>query len=204
MTGRRPGRVQILGWIEENGKRLTADEISGIVAENPGRVAGFGGEFHLSWDGCTATDRLGLLGIPGPSGVITCDGEHIGTVDPDIPLLDLGEALRLAVGLRADEGVVALSGGVDSTLLAALAGLPCMTVGMEGSGDLQRGRKAAEILGLPWEGVTITEEEVGEALPVVAGAIPRVTPLDISIATGFFFVARWAGEGGHRRVLVGQ
>ncbi|HVN65869.1 MAG TPA: asparagine synthase C-terminal domain-containing protein [Methanomicrobiales archaeon] len=223
MTGRRPGRVQILGWIEENGKRLTADEVSGIVAVDPGRVAGFGGEFHLAWDGCAATDRLGLLGIPGPEepglsrgagaprdfipgapGVITCDGEPVGTVDPDVPLLDPGEALRLAVRLRADEGVVALSGGVDSTLVAALAGLPCVTVGMEGSGDLQRGRKAAEILGLTWEGVTITEEEVEEALPVVAGAIPGVTPLDVSIATGLFFVARWAGERGHRRVLVGQ
>ena len=224
MTGRRPGRVQILGWIEENGKRLTADEVSGIVAVDRGRVSGFGGEFHLAWDGCAATDRLGLLGIPGParsrdrpggkgapldgipgaSGLITCDGEPVGRVDPDVPLLDLGEALRLAVRLRADEGVVALSGGVDSTLLAALAGLPCVTVGMEGSGDLQRGRMAAEILGVPWEKVTITEEEVEEALPVVAGAIPGVTPLDVSIATGLFFVARWAAEMGHRRVLVGQ
>jgi asparagine synthase (glutamine-hydrolysing) len=204
MTGRRPGRVQLQGWIEENGKRLSPGEVEGIIAEDHGRVARFGGEFHLSWEGCTATDRLGLLGIPGPCGVITCGGETVGEVDPEVPLLGLGEAIRVAVRLRANEGAVALSGGVDSALVASLAGLSCLTIGMEGSRDLERGRAAAGALGLPWEGVTITEEEVEAALPQVATAIPRVTPLDVSIATGLFFVARWAGEKGYRRVLVGQ
>jgi asparagine synthase (glutamine-hydrolysing) len=225
MTGRRPGRVQLEGWIEETGKRLSLGEIEHLVAEDPGRVAGFGGEFHLAWDGCTATDRLGLLGIPGPagsldrpggkgapldripgpSGVITCRGEVIGEVNPEVPLLDLEDAIRTAVRLRAGEGVVtALSGGIDSALVASLAGLPCVTVGMAGSHDLERGRAVAGALGLPWEGVTITEEEVEAALPQVVAAIPKVTPLDASIATGLFFVARWAGVKGYRRVLVGQ
>jgi asparagine synthase (glutamine-hydrolysing) len=204
MTSRRPGRVRVQGWIEEDGKRLTDREIEGILALDPRGVAGFGGEFHLSWDGCTATDRLGTLGIPGPCGVITCQGEVIGEVDPGVPLLGLEEALRTAVSLRAGEGVAALSGGVDSALVASLAGLPCVTVGLAGSHDLGRGRAAANALGLPWEGVTIAMEEVEEALPRVAGAIPGMTPLDVSIATGLFFIARWAGEKGYCRVLTGQ
>jgi len=204
MTGRRPARVRLQGWIEENGNKLALSQIEDIVAESPGQVAGFGGEFHLSWDGCTATDRLGVLGMPGPYGTITCDGKTIGEVNPQGPTPSLEDALRTAVRLRADEGVVALSGGVDSALVTALAGLPCVTIGMAGSHDLERGRAAAEILGLPWEGVTITGDEVEGALPRVVGAIPRVTPLDVSIATGLFFVARWAGERGYRRVLVGQ
>jgi asparagine synthase (glutamine-hydrolysing) len=268
MTGRRPGRVRLRGWIEESGKELTPGSIERIVAEDPGRIAGFGGEFLLEWDGCMATDRLGLLGIPGPTGsrdrpggrrreaaphvqggwgpsgpsrdrpggrrreaappvqggkgplwtgkgdpldgipgpcgVITCQGEVIGQVDPEVPLLGLEEAIRTAVSLRAGEGAVALSGGIDSALVASLAGLPCVSVGVAGSHDLGRGRAAAGILGLPWEGVTITEDEVEAALPRVAAAVPGATPLDISIATGLFFVSRWAGEKGHRHVLTGQ
>jgi asparagine synthase (glutamine-hydrolysing) len=287
MTGRRPGRVKLQGWIEKNGKKLGLTEIERIIAEDPGGVTDLGGEFHLSWDGCTATDRLGILGIPGPAGrpgsegtpgpkepglsrgagaprdldgaapggwgpsgrsrdrpgeeearsstgsegtgavpggggpsgqgigapldrvpdlfgVITCDGKAVGEVNPDTPLLSLEAAIRAAVRLRADEGAVALSGGIDSALIACLAGLPCVTIGIEGSHDLERGRDAARVIGLPWEGVTITNDDVEEALLPVIGAIPRVAPLDVSIATGLFFVARWARERGHHRILVGQ
>jgi asparagine synthase (glutamine-hydrolysing) len=125
-------------------------------------------------------------------------------VNPEIPLLGLEDALRTAVRLRADEGAVALSGGVDSALVACLAGLPCVTVGMEGARDLERGRGAAKAVGLPWEGVTIATDELEAALPTVVAAIPRVTVMDTSIAAGLFFVARWAREKGHRRILVGQ
>jgi asparagine synthase (glutamine-hydrolysing) len=225
MTGRRSCQVDLQGWIEVNGRLLTPAEIEGILSQDPEDVAGFAGEFHLAWGECTATDRLGLLGIPGPAGsrdrpggkgapldgnpspcgAITCGGKTVAMVDPETPLLDLETALRTAVRLRADEEVVvALSGGIDSALVASLAELPCVTIGIEGARDLEKGRDAAKALGLPWEGVTITEEDVEAALPAVVTAIPGVTPLDVSIATGLFFVARWAGEKGYCRVLVGQ
>jgi asparagine synthase (glutamine-hydrolysing) len=196
--------VRLLGWVEAGGRRLAREEIEAAIGEDPWRVAGFGGEFSLSWDGCTATDRLGILGIPGPHGVITCRGEIVGEVNPDPPVLELESAIRTAVGLRAGEGAVALSGGVDSALIASLAGLPCMTVGVAGSRDLETGTEAARALALPWDGVTITPDDVEAALPQVIRAIPRATPLDVAVATGLFFVARWAGEKGHRRVLLGQ
>jgi asparagine synthase (glutamine-hydrolysing) len=196
--------MPLLGWVEYAGRRLATPEIEATIGEDPRKVAGFGGEFSLSWNGCTATDRLGILGLPGPHGVITCRGEIIGEVNPDPPALGLEEAIRTAVRLRADEGVVALSGGVDSALIASLAGLPCVTVGLAGSRDLEKGSAAARALGLAWEGVTITPEEVEAALPRVISAIPRATALDVAIATGLFFVARWAGEKGHHRILVGQ
>jgi asparagine synthase (glutamine-hydrolysing) len=205
MTGRPPGRLQFHGWIEEEGKPLDRGEIERIVAGDPARVTGFGGEFHLAWDGCGATDRLGLLGIPGPCGVVTCGGKTVARVDPETPRLSLEDAIRTALRLRLGRGAAtALSGGVDSTLLASLAGLPCVTIGMTGSHDLERGEAAAHALGLPWEGVTITDEDIEAALPPVVRAVPAVTPLDVSIATGFFFVARWAGERGYRRIITGQ
>ena len=207
MTGHRPAhpaRVELLGWVEHGGEVLTPDDIAAVIGEDPARVAGFGGEFRLAWDGCTATDEMGVLGIPGDQGVITCGGEVVGQVRPDAPPLDLETAIRTAVGLRATEGAVGLSGGVDSALIACLAGLPCVTVGMAGSQDLEKGEGAARALGLRWEGVTVTEDGLGEALRQVVAAIPDPTPLDTAIAAGLFFVARWAGERGHRRVLLGQ
>ncbi|MGA2933852.1 MAG: asparagine synthase C-terminal domain-containing protein [Methanomicrobiales archaeon] len=196
--------MRLLGWVESGGKRLISPEIEGIIGEDPRKVARFGGEFSLSWNGCTATDRLGVLGLPGPHGVITCRGKVVGEVNPDPPVLGLEEAIRTAVRLRADEGAVALSGGVDSALIASLAGLPCVTVGMAESRDLERGSEVARTLGLSWEGVIVTSDDVETALPQVISAIPRATPLDVAVATGLFFVARWAGEEGHRRILVGQ
>jgi asparagine synthase (glutamine-hydrolysing) len=196
--------MRLQGWVELGGRRLPSAGAEALLGEGAGRVAELGGEFHLSWNGCTATDRLGILGIPGPFGVVTCGGNTIAEVNPEIPCLGLGEALRTAVGLRADEGAVALSGGVDSALIAGLAGLPCVTVGMEGSPDLERGRAAAESLGLPWESVVILPGDVEAALPRVIAAVPKPTPLDTAIATGLFFVARWAGAKGHGRILVGQ
>ena len=196
--------MRLLGWVESGGKKLTGAEMEAILGDHPGKVAGFGGEFHLSWDGCTATDHLGILGLPGAFGAITCRGRVAGEVNPDTPILDLETAIRTAVRLRADEGVVALSGGVDSALIASLAGLPCVTMGLAGSLDLERGSEAARALGLGWEGVIVTPEDVEEALPQVISAIPRATPLDVAVATGLFFVARWAGGKGHRRILVGQ
>jgi len=196
--------MRLLGWVESGGRRLTCAEIEAILEDDPGKVAGFGGEFQLSWDRCTATDRLGILGLPGAFGIVTCHGEVVGEVSPDTPILDLETAIRTAVGLRADEGAVALSGGVDSALIAFLAGLPCVTAGLAGSRDVEAGSAAARALGLPWEGVTIAPDDVEEALPQVIAAIPRATPLDTAIATGLFFVARWAGKMGYGRILVGQ
>ena len=207
MTGHRPAhpaRAELLGWVEHRGKVLTADEIATVIGSDPTQVSEFGGEFRLAWHGCTATDQLGILGIPGEFGVITCGGKVVGQVRPDAPLLDLETAIRTAVDLRATEGAVAVSGGVDSTLIACLAGLPCVTVGMAGSRDLEKGEAAAQALGLPSDGVIVTEEDLEKALPLVIATIPDPSPLDTAIATGLFFVARWAGERGHRRVLLGQ
>ena len=69
-------------------------------------------------------------------------------MDPKYPLMDLDEAIRIAVQLRSDEGVVALSGGVDSALVARLAGRECVVVGIAGSHDLLHARQVAEEFGL--------------------------------------------------------
>ncbi|HII98949.1 MAG TPA: asparagine synthase, partial [Methanoregula sp.] len=105
---------------------------------------------------------------------------------------------------RKNEGVVALSGGVDSALVAKLAGRECVAVGLEGSHDLRQARHAAEVLNLSCTSVTITEDEIAAALTDVVGTIPKKDPVSTGIALTQYFIARWAGEHGYRRIITGQ
>jgi asparagine synthase (glutamine-hydrolysing) len=75
---------------------------------------------------------------------------------------------------------------------------------MEGSMDFEWAERVASVLGLPRIQTVITPEEADQALPAVLRAIPRNTPMDLSIALTLFFVLRSAAAGGFRRVLCGQ
>ncbi|NMB78920.1 MAG: asparagine synthase [Methanomicrobiales archaeon] len=140
----------------------------------------------------------------GPKGTLVCHGTAKGSICPDVPDLSLEDAIIAAVSLRSDEGVVALSGGVDSSLVAKLAGRECVAVGLENSHDLQHARHAADALGLSCTYVTIREEEIEEALPAVVRTIPVKDPVSTGIALTQFFVTRWAGEAGYHRIITGQ
>ena len=125
--------------MELEGRQISEAELAEAVAADPGVVSRLGGEFLLSWNGCLARDRMGIIPGPIPPGTIVCSGTVTGTVDPPVPVLGLEEAISRAVSLRSTEGsVVALSGGVDSALVAGLARRPCIAVGVEGSHDLAR------------------------------------------------------------------
>jgi asparagine synthase (glutamine-hydrolysing) len=93
---------------------------------------------------------------------------------------------------------------VDSALIAAFAGLPCVTVGMEDSPDFSWAERAASFLGLPLRRVMIAPKDADHALPDVLRSIPRKSPLDLSIALTLSFVCQAAAEMGFRRVLCGQ
>lgn len=194
----------LIGWIERDGQRLTPREIGDLLAERPEEILRCGGEFFVAWNGCTARDHFGIVEGTGPKGRLLCNGEERGVVDPPVPEMPLEEAIVTAVNLRNDEGVVALSGGVDSTLVARLAGRECVAVGLEGSHDLKQARAAARVLGLSCTYVTITEDEIARALPAVVRTIPKKDPVNTGIALTQYFIARWAGEHGHRRIITGQ
>jgi asparagine synthase (glutamine-hydrolysing) len=139
-----------------------------------------------------------------PKGTLICDGVVKGAIEPVVPDLPLEEAIITAVDLRSDQGVTALSGGVDSTLVAVLAGRECVAVGFEDSHDLARARHVADTLGLSLTSVTITPRELETALPLILGVIPVKDPVSTGIALTQYFIARWAGEHGCQRILTGQ
>jgi len=197
-------RLKLSGWVEVDGQRLTLQEIEAILTGHPDKILSFGGEFFFAGSGCRARDHFGIMPGNCPKGMLICDGVVKGRINPPVPDLPLEEAITTAVGLRSDQGVTALSGGVDSTLVAHLARRECVAVGLLDSHDLRQARHAAETLGLSCTYVTITPREVAAALPVVIRAIPTKDPVNTSIALTQYFVARFAGEQGYQRILTGQ
>lgn len=193
------------GWVEWGGRRLSEEEVLAVLTENPHAASRFGGEFYLRYGASEARDHFGIMAGPCPAGAVTCNGEVVGRVGPDYPPGDLEEAIVTAVSLRVgDDAAVALSGGVDSALVAALARLPAVVVGLEGSHDQRRALALAKSLGVPCDAVSVTEGEVEEALQEVVALLGDPNPVDASIATTEAFVARWAEERGYHRVLTGQ
>ncbi|MDF0589892.1 asparagine synthase-related protein [Candidatus Methanocrinis natronophilus] len=198
------GGFELVGWVEVDGRRLSGLEVFDLVREGPQIVSRFGGEFFLSWDGFSARDRFGIVPGDCPPGSVVCDGQVVGVVDPDPPASDLAAAIETAVLLRSQGAVVALSGGVDSALVAAIARRECVVAGVEGSGDLRRAREVADLLNLPLAEAVIDPGRIEEALAEVIAVIPRVTPVDGSIAATLYFVAEWAGDHGYVTILAGQ
>ncbi|MBO5119170.1 asparagine synthase, partial [Methanocorpusculum sp.] len=120
------------GWIEQEGRILSAAEAERLTAEE---LASCGGEFFLETAELTARDCYGIMPANHPAGMVSSDSRTL-QVRPQVPALGLEDAVVEAVHLRcSSDAVVTLSGGVDSTLVAALSGLPAIAVGAEGSHD---------------------------------------------------------------------
>jgi asparagine synthase (glutamine-hydrolysing) len=196
--------LSLRGWVELDGLRLEEEEIMEVLRDEPQRISDFGGEFFLEWNGCRARDHFGIMPGDSSPGEVVCEGRPIAGIDPQLPQMDLEQAIKTAVDLRSGEGVVALSGGVDSALVARLAGLQCLVVGVPGSHDLGRARLVASELALTLHEVQIDPSEIEEALARVLSVIPDKDPVNASIAATLFFVCRWAGVRGEERILAGQ
>jgi len=192
------------GWVEVRGRRLPPEEAIARFRAGPMAASEFGGEFFIRYGDCSARDALGIVPGDTPPGKIVCGDEILSSVDPLTESSDLDAAIIESVHLRSDHGVVALSGGVDSTLIAALAGLPCISIGISGSPDLGNAERAARCLGLDWTFALIRADEIEDTIREVLGTIPRITPVDVAIATTQYFIARTAREKGHTRVISGQ
>ncbi|NLV25656.1 MAG: asparagine synthetase B [Methanomicrobiales archaeon] len=192
------------GWVELDGKLFSEDELSQRIMDDPSILSRLGGEFYLEYETYRARDHYGIIPGDCPAGTIICDNQVKGKIDPQYADLSLADAIRTAVTLRSDTGVVALSGGVDSALIAALAKRPCLVVGMEGSHDIRQAQAVAAILNLPLHVRTITVPEIEDVIRVVARELEEPNPVDLAIGTTLYFVADTAHNLGHERILTGQ
>ncbi|KGX93763.1 asparagine synthase [Pontibacillus halophilus JSM 076056 = DSM 19796] len=103
---------------------------------------------------------------------------------------------------------VLLSGGLDSSLIAAIASemreqgkvLKSFCVGSEGSMDLLRARDVAEAIGTEHYEYVYTEEELIEAIPHVIYHLESYEPSLVRSALPNYFVSKLASE--HVKVIL--
>ena len=125
--------------------------------------------------------------------------EHISTIIDALTI-----SVSDAVSVSSSKAATALSGGVDSCIVAAISRLPAVAVGAKGSHDLDAAKKAASVLNLPLTVYEITEEEIPEALSFLVPVIPKKTSMDAEIAVTEYFVCKLAKESGYDTLLTGQ
>ena len=102
---------------------------------------------------------------------------------------------------------IAFSGGLDSSLLAALCrDAKLYSAGMAGSHDIGQTKKAAQFLGLSdnLHLHELTMDELETAIPAVIRAIESSDPMKVSIALPLFFASKDARHDGIRVMLSGQ
>ncbi|MFZ3166599.1 MAG: asparagine synthase-related protein [Candidatus Methanoperedens sp.] len=102
---------------------------------------------------------------------------------------------------------IAFSGGLDSSLLAALCrDAKLYSAGMAGSHDIGQTKKATLLLGLSdnLHLHEITMDELETATPAVIRAIESSDPMKVSIALPLFFASKDARLDGFRVMLSGQ
>ena len=118
------------------------------------------------------------------------------------------DSLRRRVG-DVRSLAIAFSGGLDSSLIAALSrecrvNAQLVTVGLEGSVEVEHARDIAEHLGLKLQVRLFTEDDVEGVLDRVLWIIEGYNPVDVSIAIPLYFVAEEASKLGFKVLLSGQ
>ncbi len=114
---------------------------------------------------------------------------------------------RRTAGL--EKASIAFSGGLDSSVIAALArdsgvNLLLISVGLEGAEELEHAEKVAEEIGLPFEAETYKPDDVEEALPKVLWLIEKADVLGASIFIPMFWTAEVSARMDRRIMLSGQ
>jgi len=104
---------------------------------------------------------------------------------------------------------IGFSGGLDSSILAALAKkfsvkVLLISVGLEGSKEVEWAEKAANIMGLPLKAETYAPEDVEETLPKVLWLIEEANALKASIFIPIYWVAEISSKLNSRVMLSGQ
>jgi asparagine synthase (glutamine-hydrolysing) len=107
------------------------------------------------------------------------------------------------------EVAVAFSGGLDSTIIAALTkntgiALTLIHASLTRQPETQHAKQIAEELKIPIETCEFNENDVEKVLPNVLWATEESDPIDISIGTPIYWTAEKASEKGFSVLLAGQ
>ena len=111
--------------------------------------------------------------------------------------------------LDAKEVAVAFSGGLDSSLVAFLAGklglkVNLLHVSMENESETEEAIVVSDALNLPLQVHLFKDSDVEKTLPKVVALIEEADPIKASVGLPFYWTAEKAAEAGLRVVLAGQ
>ena len=123
-------------------------------------------------------------------------------------ILELSNLLGCAVQESLEDRVaVSFSGGIDSTIIAAIAKrhaeVELFSAGVEGSPDLEYAEQAASRLGLPLNKILIDEQTAMDAYAKVYGQLP-LDFLKVEILVPVNIIAKEASAKGHNVLLFGS
>lgn len=121
----------------------------------------------------------------------------------DAALNAVRRALHAALS-AADPDAVALSGGVDSALVAAALDRPCYVVGFPGAHDLAAACEAAAALGRPLTPVELDHDDLRRAVRQVVAATGRTGAMDAAVGATLAAVGAAAAADGHDSLAFGQ
>ena len=121
------------------------------------------------------------------------------------------DTLQASVGSRVNGRkriAVSFSGGVDSSLLAAMASkfakVLAVSVSVAGSHDATVAKHAAKELGLDWMEVSVKEQEIKSKIESIGNIAEVFSSIDISIAMGLMLAGQKASQEGCDAMLIGQ
>jgi len=103
-----------------------------------------------------------------------------------------GSVRRMVEGRRV---AVAFSGGLDCSIVASLSkrhadSVTLYTVGVDGAYDVQMGRQMSEVMGLPWEHIRISEENLLGGVAEMMRITRTASPVTLSFEIPLFFVSK--------------
>lgn len=123
-------------------------------------------------------------------------------------ILELSELLSRSVERTLEDRIaISFSGGLDSTVIAAIARrhaeVDLFTAGVSGSEDLEYAERAARELGLPLHKIVIDEGRALSAYDRVHSILP-MDFLKLEILIPVYHVAEAASKSGHQAILFGS
>ncbi|MGI8649899.1 MAG: asparagine synthase B [Rubrobacter sp.] len=221
MAARDPVGIKPLYWAKRDGEVRFASEIHAFGEDWQPHVEVFPPGHYWTPDETPEGNVNGKLtrfdfAVPrDPKRLHKFDGpSEPGTDIPDDMLTLVRKKLVDTVNgqMMGDVPVgVFLSGGLDSTLIAAIAQkwyrenrpgekLQTFAVGLEGSPDLVAARQAAEFLGTDHHESIYTAEDAIEAVPAVVRAIESFDPSLVRSAVPNFILAEFTAK--HVKVVL--